>query len=220
MPRTTPDLTPRHALPRARAVLGLLSVCAALLALGGCDPTSAPGASTTAAKPASQPASWTHQGDPAPYAVTLSGAWQRVPVETFHNEFAALTARGPASCALMVIPQKLPALDDGSPGTLDAFARAGESIMRAQVPSFDLSRRGSIIVGGEPARQVVARGESAGQPVVYVVTYAQRGAWGVQIIAWALDADAATLTREVDALLKTWRFTDADASPAAAPKPS
>lgn len=177
-----------------------LSLAATLtLALAcGCD-------RDTSASQRAQPETWSWESASG-YALELPTRWERFDTEVIDNgaDFAARHGEQ----LFMVIPVEIPDVGSGPP-PLEEFKEAGVAQLKRDVPAFELLDERAQALDGTPAITLTASGEINGHPSRYLITYVQRDGWRYQIVAWGHAASADALTREVDALLGTWRFRPA-----------
>lgn len=151
------------------------------------------------------PKPWSFDSSKAPYSVRVPGEWNEASPEQF-NEFADLAVTLDDSFYLIVIPQKLPQYEGVESPNTEAVKRASLGLFRKRIDQFELEREGPVELDGEPSLTVFAEGMHGGEPVQYVATYATRGGWGYQIVAWGPQEQEDNLVAATDALLDGWKF--------------
>lgn len=172
-------------------------VLAALLGVCGCKEETKP--------QVSEPRLF--ESETAGYSVTLPGEWKLEPAESL-NTFADLAAQREQTYFLIVIPQKLPDIPGVSPPDALALRRASVAVMEEQIEDFTIDRRGPIKLADSVAQSLFAHGTVEDQKVKYVTTYATRGSWGYQIVAWGPYELRSALVTHVDRILASWTFTN------------
>ncbi|MEZ4462026.1 MAG: hypothetical protein R3E66_20365 [bacterium] len=141
----------------------------------------------------------------APYTVKLSSPWTLTTADTL-NTHADLAATYDDTLYLIVIPQKLPAIPGVDPPDALALKRASLAVLEERLKGFQIARQGPIKIDDEIGQSVFASGETEGQQIQYVATYATRGDWGFQVVGWGPKDKASLLTAEVDRVLSSWKF--------------
>ncbi|QDG54269.1 hypothetical protein FIV42_27050 [Persicimonas caeni] len=179
-------------------IAALLLVTCLVVALGaGCD-------EDTADAPPPQP--WRFQSEAAPYAIEIPGEWQKTDSGEL-NDFADLAVTLADSYFLIVIPQELPQYEGVAAPDAKAIKRASLALLRERIDKFEIERTGPLKLGDQTALSIFAEGLYETDPVQYIATYATRGPWGYQIVAWGPQEEEDQLIAATDALLSGWKFT-------------
>lgn len=161
-----------------------------------------------------------HESKRAPYTVELPKGWSEKPTEQL-NEHADLAATRNDRLFLIVIPQKLPAVESVD---VHSLKEASVARMRKRVDDLEIEREGPVTLKRGSAVSVFAEGVADGHPVQYVATFVTHGQWGYQIVAWGPADAEVDLIDDVDAFVGGWQFRSdslrSDATNAARPDAS
>lgn len=189
-----------------RIVALLFLTCLVGAVSAGCDEET----SVPAPKP------WRFESQVAPYAIDVPGEWQKTETGEL-NEFADLALTMDDRFYLIVIPQQLPQYEGVESPDAQAVKRASLSLLRERIDKFEIEREGPLNLGDQTALSIFAEGLYQKEPVQYIATYATRGDWGYQIVAWGPQKQQDDLISATDALFAGWGFTSAPPSEVDAP---
>lgn len=154
------------------------------------------------------PTPWQYDSQNAPYSIEIPGEWQETESGDL-NEFADLAVNLDDRFYLIVIPQELPQYEGIESPDARAVKRASLGLLRERIDNFEIEREGPLKLGDQTALSIFAEGLYQNKPVQYIATYATRGDWGFQIVAWGPQKQQDALIAATDSLLAGWKFTGA-----------
>ncbi len=179
-------------------------VCAAL-SMGACRQRCGDAEEPSSRPPAGE--SRVFQSPIAPYQIEFGQDWKRLPPEAI-NADADFAATYDDRYYALVIPQQLPEVEGVDTPNLKSLKEASLSRMKRNVQGFEVERTGPVALDNQSAISVFVEGNTDGERVQYVATYAIYRGWGLQLIAWGPAQRDVALIPKVDALFEGWKFTE------------